>query len=276
MKQVEGKCQILTHCELAEAAEEFRAVEIRGADAARDRKQASVHRGIAGEIEIQKRALADDRLVAFEFVSIERIVEMSLDVGNFAGRSIAPIGRPVVFPTIRERRENLVVGRKRFGGRGDDSCFGTRRFGDRSKMAARAGLRRRGLRWARQEASTCLRSRTHHPPSIECPGDRTARSHRVLLEAHKNRRPDSRIETRHRRKLSCRKSIHTCARADESLRRPVRAPRDFARFPGLPRLLQNSGAAGAAAGFGPASRMRSRSMMMIKIEYRTPAFHYHQ
>src|SRR5438105_3287335 len=79
-----------------------------GTEPTRDRKAPAIEERVAGERDIQERAVADDRIVAFELIAIERIVPAPLDVRDLALRVAMILGRKLIVPAVREHVEDLV------------------------------------------------------------------------------------------------------------------------------------------------------------------------
>src|SRR5260370_12678604 len=130
VKQIEREGKILAHEILAEASEELAAVGALRAEAAGDRKAARVEERVAGESDVEKSLVADDRVVAFELVAIEWIVPVALDVRIFALLFVPAIVRKFGTPAICDHGEDFGVGWQR------------------RQRARLAGCFRRGLRGA--------------------------------------------------------------------------------------------------------------------------------
>ena len=169
MKQVEGERHVLAHEELPEASEKLRFAWTGRAYTAGNRQAAAVGERVAGGCDVEKRLVADDRIIALELVVIERIVPVALDVGHFEVGVAMVIGGKVVVPAIRNCFEHLIVGWNRrerlgFAGRGGCASAGKLRY-----VEEVAGCCGGAGGWGRDraggESRECHSGRTEPPPS---------------------------------------------------------------------------------------------------------------
>ncbi len=119
MEEIEREAEGLIEKGLLAAAKEFRTTRLGGADVAGRRHAAAIEKGLGSCRKIQKSLLAElrrpDRFIALEFIAIEGVVPMRLDVNVLALRRITAIFGLLELPTIGNLVVDVRDGGKNFG-----------------------------------------------------------------------------------------------------------------------------------------------------------------